>query len=222
MYLISTEREIIDMASKPLIYTAIVAAGLTAGFIGSKFASAYSNSETSTSMSSSVETTKKSVASSAVSEKKSVASSTVTTPWSDDKRQQLSKFMSNWQTEMGQSYEEYYPGHDFDLYGLMFPSSLTNSGETLRPTIDNQFIDMQWSNDGTGNHDYNLVAVYGGDASSDKNSPLLTMYLFTLHNGQPEVLVTQQNQGNPEGRLYMKPTDNQALQAGFESIINNN
>ncbi|MCQ8097350.1 DUF4767 domain-containing protein [Weissella confusa] len=156
-----------------------------------------------------------------MSEKESAASSVVATPWSAEKTQQLAEFMSNWQTEMGQSYQEYYPGHDFDLYGLMFPSSLTDDGETLRPTIDNQFVDMQWSADGTGNHDYNLVAVYGGDASSNKQDPKLTMYLFTLHNGQPEVLVTQQNQGNPEGRLYLNPTDNQALKAGFESIINN-
>lgn len=209
------------MTSKPLLYTAIVTAALAAGFIGSKFVPAQSHSETSPSSSSSVKSTEKSSTSTAISEKESVASSVVATPWSTEKKQQLAEFMSNWQTEMGQSYQEYYPGHDFDLYGLMFPSSLTDDGETLRPTIDNQFVDMQWSADGTGNHDYNLVAVYGGDASSNKQDPKLTMYLFTLHNGQPEVLVTQQNQGNPEGRLYLNPTDNQALQAGFESIINN-
>ncbi|KXU10905.1 hypothetical protein WEIDD23_00246 [Weissella sp. DD23] len=48
------------------------------------------------------------------------------------------------------------------------------------------------------------------------------MYLFTLHNEKPEVLVTQQNQGNPEGYLYFKPTDNQALASGFASIVNHN
>ena len=209
------------MTSKPLLYTAIVTAALAAGFIGSKFVPAQSHSETSASSSSSVKSSEKSSTSTAISEKESAASSVVATPWSAEKTQKLAEFMSNWQTEMGQSYQEYYPGHDFDLYGLMFPSSLTDDGETLRPTIDNQFVDMQWSADGTGNHDYNLVAVYGGDASSNKQDSKLTMYLFTLHNGQPEVLVTQQNQGNPEGRLYLNPTDNQALKAGFESIINN-
>ena len=97
------------MTSKPLLYTAIVTAALAAGFIGSKFVPAQSHSEMSPSSSSSVKSTEKSSTSTAISEKESVASSVVATPWSAEKKQQLAEFMSNWQNEMGQSYQEYYP-----------------------------------------------------------------------------------------------------------------
>ena len=44
------------------------------------------------------------------------------------------------------------------------------------------------------------------------------LYLFTIVNNQPLVLVTMQNQGDPYGYLYFGATDNAELRAGFEKL----
>lgn len=209
------------MRSKILISTTLVTTVLAAGLIGAKLGSNSLKTAPATNhRTSSAKQVNNPPASSPATKHSAVASTS--SPWSANKSQQLAKFMLNWASQMGQHYESYYPGHDFNLYGVIFPTPLRNGTMNLHPAVDDHAIDLQWSDDGTGNHDYNLVAVYGGNASSNDRYPVLTMYLFTLHNGKPEVLVTQQNQGNPEGYLYFKPTDNQALASGFASIVNHN
>ncbi|WP_335673653.1 DUF4767 domain-containing protein [Weissella cibaria] len=50
------------------------------------------------------------------------AVASTSSPWSANKSQQLAKFLLNWASQMGQHYESYYPGHDFNLYGVIFPT----------------------------------------------------------------------------------------------------
>ena len=49
---------------------------------------------------------------------------------------------------------------------------------------------------------------------------LLRIYTtFTILNGEPIVLVTEQNQGNDKKYLYFKKTANVYLQEEFEKIV---
>ena len=48
----------------------------------------------------------------------------------------------------------------------------------------------------------------------------MILYHFTIHKGQPVVLVSMQNQGNPENMYYMYPTNNKDIQEAFANIVN--
>lgn len=85
---------------------------------------------------------------------------------------------------------------------------------------------MKWSNDGTDNAEYNVVAIYcDSDTAQSMDEHL---YLFTFHNGNPVVLITQQTNGNvtksadngPDDGLHFKETVNQDLSNGFKAIAN--
>ncbi|WP_242617256.1 DUF4767 domain-containing protein, partial [Enterococcus faecium] len=45
------------------------------------------------------------------------------------------------------------------------------------------------------------------------------VYLFGFQQNQPKVLVTQQNQGNPDNYLYFNETANNELKNGFNQIV---
>ena len=38
----------------------------------------------------------------------------------------------------------------------------------MHPAVDDHAIDLQWSDDGTGNHDYNLLQIYGGSTGFER------------------------------------------------------
>ncbi|MFW7394196.1 MAG: DUF4767 domain-containing protein, partial [Vagococcus fluvialis] len=83
--------------------------------------------------------------------------------------------------------------------------------------INEQPVEMEWSETGTGEKAYQLVAVY----SDAETQPYLGkhLYYFVLEQGKPKVLVTQQNQGNEMNYLYFNETENQALRDGFSNIV---
>ena len=68
--------------------------------------------------------------------------------------------------------------------------------------------------DGKGTADYLIVDSYGYSGSA------MILYHFTIHKGQPVVLVSMQNQGNPENMYYMYPTNNKDIQEAFANIVN--
>lgn len=123
---------------------------------------------------------------------------------------------------MNQQYKSYGPGNNTNFYGIAF---LQQFDQTLLK-VDNQTVSMKWSNDGTGNADYNVVAIY---CDSDSAQPMNEhLYLFTFHNSDPVVLITQQTNGNvtksagngPDDGLHFKETTNQDLSDGFKTIAN--
>ena len=77
-----------------------------------------------------------------------------------------------------------------------------------------QKVDVAFSDDGTGTADYIIVDSYGYAGSA------MILYHFTIHKGQPVVLVSMQNQGNPENMYYMYPTNNKDIQEAFANIVN--
>lgn len=142
--------------------------------------------------------------------------------WNQSKNQKLASFMQKWGATMNQQYKSYGPGNNTNFYGIAFPQQFD---QTLLK-VDNQTVSMKWSNDGTGNADYNVVAIY---CDSDSAQPMNEhLYLFTFHNGEPVVLITQQTNGNvtksadngPDDGLHFKETANQDLSNGFKAIAN--
>lgn len=142
--------------------------------------------------------------------------------WNQSKNQKLASFMQKWGATMNQQYKSYGPGNNTNFYGIAFPQQFD---QTLLK-VNNQTVSMKWSNDGTGNADYNVVAIYcDSDTAQSMNEHL---YLFTFHNGDPVVLITQQTNGNvtksanngPDDGLHFKKTANQDLNNGFKAIAN--
>lgn len=140
---------------------------------------------------------------------------TTNTVWNLQKRSELLTFMQSWGDVMGQSYIEYSPSFEANWYGYSFPSTLTRNNIAVG---GNQVI-LQWSETGTVSDIYNVVAIYSDIATTTKMERHL--YLFTILNGQPVVLVTMQNQGNAENMIYFKQSQNADLNNGFAEIVGN-
>lgn len=138
-----------------------------------------------------------------------------TTLWSHQKRLELFSFMQSWGSVMGQTYLEYAPGTEADWYGYSFPSVLSNNNIA----VGGSQATLQWSTDGNSRDIYNVVAIYSDIATTDKLKRHL--YLFTILNGQPIVLVTMQNQGNNENMIYFDQSQNADLNNGFATIVGN-
>lgn len=153
-------------------------------------------SESSTSSSSS--------SSSSVKEAYTQEVATATALWNAEKAQQLASFMVSWGNEMNQPG---YKSEGIDEW-LSFNFFMNDSYD----------ISVEKSLDGTGNSDYNIVAVYSYVYGANS----IHRYFFTFNrSGQPVVLYSAQNQGGmPHNRLYVKQTQNQELSAGFANIAN--
>lgn len=135
--------------------------------------------------------------------------------WNQEKSAKLADFMSEWGRTMNQTHLSYSPGNDVDLYGLALPSGVFESRWT--PVIANTPIQIVWSQTGEEPGTYAAVACYS-NADSGKYLEKY-VYLFTILDGEPQVLVTSQNQGNPNDYLYFRVTGNNELATGFADII---
>lgn len=147
------------------------------------------------------------------SAKKQSSKKAVSELWDEQKQQQLATFMTSWGTTMKQDYDSYRPGHNTDFYGLKYPAELTK-GNLVANDEDASF---EWSKTGKGHADYEVVGIYSDVAHADSVSAHL--YFFTIHQGQPVVLITEQNQGNSENKVYFKTTANTDLSGGFSRIV---
>lgn len=137
-------------------------------------------------------------------------------PWDTNKSTQLATFVTQWGNTLGQSYKSYSPQNNLSLYGTPLPSAVIDGNWKM--AINEAPVTVQWSEDGTGNAGFNLVAVY----SDVKTGEYLGqhVYFFGFENGQPKVYLTQQNQGNDKNYMYFNETQNQQLTQGFIDIVN--
>lgn len=140
-----------------------------------------------------------------------------TTRWNETKADQLADFMEDWGTEMEQRYQAYSPGNTVDLYGLALPDGVLSGSDKWQAVIDGTPIDIAWSETGESEAEYTLVAVYSDAETQDYLEK--HVYFFTIHQGEPMVLVTSQNQGNEQNYLYFSETENAALKDGFRDIV---
>lgn len=138
-----------------------------------------------------------------------------TSLWNPEKDAKLNNFMMSWGPTMDQEYKQYNEKTNVDLYGVMLPAAILSNEWTM--AVNESPVSVEWSDNGEGNADYQLVAVY----SDAETQPYLAqhVYFFVLQKGQPKVLVTQQNQGNEKNYLYFNQSQNQELNNGFNSVI---
>lgn len=140
--------------------------------------------------------------------------------WNSDKAAKLASYMVEFGHKMNQeSYRRLTPNGSDDFYGAMSFAknnriTVGEKTEQNAPMTNQQKVDVAFSDDGTGTADYIIVDSYGYAGSA------MILYHFTIHKGQPVVLVSMQNQGNPENMYYMYPTNNKDIQESFANIVN--
>jgi len=143
--------------------------------------------------------------------KKSSSEAPNQTFWTSAKDKELQKFMQAWGTVMEQDYERNDENKNTSYAGLEFPADLKK--RTL--AVNDQAVSASWSPDGSGNSQYNVVAVYSTGPQYFNGH----IYLFSIHNQQPVVLHTSQNQGMDDNMIHFDVTDNQVLKNGFTQIV---
>ncbi|MET3558472.1 hypothetical protein ABID29_001597 [Streptococcus rupicaprae] len=126
--------------------------------------------------------------------------------WSNQKAEQLASFMVSWGNAMNQ------PGYQDITH--------QETGFVLENRVRlNQVQDVttEFSQDGTGNSDYQVLAIYRYSYGGNQ----VHTYYFTIRaDGAPIVLYSAQNQGGmPDDKYYMKETANEELKAGFARIV---
>ena len=140
--------------------------------------------------------------------------------WNSDKAAKLASYMVEFGHKMNQeSYKRLTPDGSDDFGGAMSFAknnriTVGERTEQYAPLTNQQKVDVAFSDDGTGTADYLIVDSYGY-----AGLPMI-LYHFTIHNRQPVVLVSLQNQGNPENMYYMYPTNNKDIQEAFANIVN--
>ena len=138
------------------------------------------------------------------------------TLWDTNKTSQLETFVTHWGKTLGQEYKSYNLQNNVSLYGTPLPSAVIDGNWKM--AINEAPVTVQWSEDGTGHADFNLVAVYSDVETGEYLGQ--HVYFFGFQNGQPKVYLTQQNQGNENNYLYFNETQNQQLKQGFIDIVN--
>ncbi len=138
------------------------------------------------------------------------------TLWDSEKSTQLATFVPQWGKTLGQEYKSYNPQNNVSLYGTPLPQAVINGNWKM--AINEAPVTVQWSEDGTGQADFNLVAVYSDVETGEYLGQ--HVYFFGFQNGQPKVYLTQQNQGNDKNYMYFNETQNQQLKQGFIDIVN--
>ena len=151
------------------------------------------------------------------SSKKEEIKTTSNTLWTKEKSNKLYKYVKEWEKTLNQSYKEYTPSNQVNFHGLKLPTESEMAGDARLVLEGDKLISMKWSPEGNYKDVYNIVAVFS-DIDKPVNS-VAHLYYFTILNGEPIVLITEQNQGNSKKYVYFRRTANVDLQKGFENIV---
>ena len=151
-------------------------------------------------------------------EKKEESKTTGTAYWNKNKGEKLYQFVKSWEKSLNQSYKEYTPSNQVNFYGLKLPVETEMAGSARLVLEGDKLVNMKWSPEGNYKDVYNIVAVFSDVGTSGKNH-FFHLYYFTILNGEPIVLITEQTQGNDKGYVYFRRTANVDLQKGFENIV---
>ena len=151
------------------------------------------------------------------SSKKEEKKSTSNTLWNKEKSNKLYQYVKEWEKTLNQNYKEYTIDKKVNYNGLHLPGDTEKVGQARLVLEGDKLINMKWSPEGNQKDVYNIVAVYSD--IENVRGPASHLYYFTILNGEPIVLVTEQNQGNDKKYLYFKKTANVYLQEEFEKIV---
>ncbi|HFI0450232.1 TPA: DUF4767 domain-containing protein [Streptococcus suis] len=179
------------------------------------------SSSTSSSSASSTSTSSTTSTTSSTTSTTSSSSSQVG-PWDAGKAEALRTFVvDQWGPSFSppQYYVSYSPSRTGNYFGVTLPSGvLSGPGQQMTPDFLGETPELVWSENGqVGAGQTAVVGIYS-DIENTKY-PSAHLYLFTIKDGQVIAWITEQNQGNPEKRLYFRPTKNQELQAFFENLV---
>lgn len=120
---------------------------------------------------------------------------------------------------MGQTYQAYTLTALGNFFGVSIPDGVLTATAVMTPDMNGQTPELFWSTDGLAQpHQLAVVAVY----ADSKGNQFMSQhpYLFTVNpQGQGQVWITQQNQGNPEDKLYFTGTKNEALRDFFTQLL---
>ena len=151
------------------------------------------------------------------SSKKEEKKSTNNALWNKEKSNKLYQYVKEWEKTLNQNYKEYTIDNKVNYYGLQLPGDTEKIGQARLVLEGDKLVSMKWSPEGNQKDVYNIVAVYSD--IENVRGPASHLYYFTILNGEPIVLVTEQNQGNDKKYVYFKRTANVYLQEGFEKIV---
>lgn len=124
--------------------------------------------------------------------------------WNSKKAADFDDFFNDWADNMDQDYTRYSGSGSFRGGPVFYPEAFADFD------VDGEPVSIGMSKDGTGDNDYNVVAIY-----NHGNPEFHITYFFTFHNGRPVVLVDQTTNGN---RIEATETENQKLKEGFAKI----
>lgn len=68
--------------------------------------------------------------------------------WNSEKARELNQFVIEWGKTMKQTYREYTPDQNVDLYGLQLPQTVLSGEGEWQAVIDKIPIQLEWSEDG--------------------------------------------------------------------------
>ena len=151
------------------------------------------------------------------SSKKEEKKSTNNALWNKEKSNKLYQYVKEWEKTLNQNYKEYTIDKKVNYNGLQLPGDTEKIGQAHLVLEGDKLVSMKWSPEGNIKDVYNIVAVYSD--IENVRGPASHLYYFTILNGEPIVLVTEQNQGNDKKYVYFKKTANVYLQEGFEKIV---
>ncbi|MGX4645615.1 MULTISPECIES: DUF4767 domain-containing protein [Holzapfeliella] len=153
------------------------------------------------------------------SEASSQTSSKVTAGFDATKIAKMDNYMSDFSTYMGQNYKRYYPKVQDQTKLNFYGFDITTDLDDFNYYVDNKPATFRLASikeTSYNNSDYNIVGVY----SDAETAPFAGahLYLLTIYNQKPQVLITMQNQGMPGNAMYFKQTENSNLASNFEKI----
>lgn len=132
-----------------------------------------STEQTTTEMKQSVETSASSITESSSEEVKN-------TLWDTNKASKLETFVTQWGKTLGQEYKSYNLQNNVSLYGTPLPQAVINGDWKM--AINEAPVTVQWSEDGTGHADFNLVAVYSDVETGEYLGQHVYFSVFKMDN----------------------------------------
>ncbi|KRK81270.1 Lreu_0056 family protein [Companilactobacillus nodensis] len=157
---------------------------------------------------------KKPTTTTAVNSKKNHKTQTTTakksdTLWDTNKDNRLKSFIDQWAPTMKQSYVKYDGTHSLKTStGTVYPDDLS------KVNVEGSNASIGWSKDGSGNNEYNVVAIYNYNGTVPPLPNHIT-YFFAFHDNQPIVLVDQSRDGTPD----LTETENSKVKLSFAAIV---
>lgn len=163
---------------------------------------------------------KQSVEASASSITESSSEEVKNTLWDTNKASKLETFVTQWGKTLGQEYKSYNLQNNVSLYGTPLPQAVINGDWKM--AINEAPVTVQWSEDGTGQADFNLVAVYSDVETGEYLGQ--HVYFFGFQNGQPPQTPVVEESTQQATTTTTQSTSSSAIsnwEVAKETVLNN-